>query len=44
MAKKIVFVSGCYDIIHGGHVEFFQQAKALGDYLVVCFAVSYLSS
>jgi cytidyltransferase-like protein len=35
---KKVFVSGCYDIIHGGHVEFFKQAKALGDYLIVCFA------
>lgn len=33
-----VFVSGCYDILHGGHIEFFNQAKALGDYLIVCFA------
>lgn len=31
-----VFVSGCYDVLHGGHLEFFRQAKALGDYLVVC--------
>lgn len=35
---KKVFVSGCYDIIHGGHIEFFSQAKALGDYLIVSFA------
>jgi len=35
---KKVFVSGCYDIIHGGHIEFFNQAKSLGDYLVVSFA------
>lgn len=35
---KKVFVSGCFDIIHGGHVEFFKSAKALGDYLVVSFA------
>ena len=35
---KKVFVSGCYDIIHGGHVEFFKQAKELGDYLIVSFA------
>lgn len=35
---KKVFVSGCYDIIHGGHVEFFTQARALGDYLIVSFA------
>ncbi|MDE2041139.1 MAG: adenylyltransferase/cytidyltransferase family protein [Patescibacteria group bacterium] len=33
-----VFVSGCYDIIHGGHVEFFRQARELGDHLTVCFA------
>jgi len=33
-----VFVSGCFDIIHGGHIEFFRQAKALGDYLIVSFA------
>lgn len=35
---KRVFVSGCFDILHGGHIEFFNQAKALGDYLIVCFA------
>ena len=35
---KKVLVSGCYDILHGGHIEFFTQAKSLGDYLVVCFA------
>lgn len=33
-----VFVSGCFDVLHAGHVEFFRQAKALGDYLVVDFA------
>lgn len=33
-----VFVSGCYDIIHAGHVEFFEEARALGDHLTVCFA------
>ena len=33
-----VFVSGCYDVVHGGHVEFFKQAKELGDYLIVSFA------
>ncbi len=35
---KRVFVSGCYDILHAGHVEFFTQARALGDHLTVCFA------
>jgi cytidyltransferase-like protein len=35
-----VFVSGCYDILHAGHVQFFRQARALGDHLTVCFASS----
>ncbi|HUW31462.1 MAG TPA: adenylyltransferase/cytidyltransferase family protein [Planctomycetota bacterium] len=35
---KTVFVSGCFEIIHGGHVEFFRQARGLGDRLVVCIA------
>ena len=35
---KKVFVSGCYDIIHGGHIQFFEDARALGDHLTVCFA------
>ena len=35
---KKVFISGCYDIIHAGHIQFFQEAKALGDYLIVSFA------
>jgi cytidyltransferase-like protein len=39
MKKKIkVFVSGCYDILHAGHVQFFKDAKALGNHLTVCFA------
>lgn len=33
-----VFVSGCYDILHGGHIQFFKDARALGDHLTVCFA------
>lgn len=33
-----VFVSGCYDILHGGHIQFFRDARALGDHLTVCFA------
>jgi len=36
--EKKIFVSGCYDILHAGHIEFFDQAKKLGDYLIVCFA------
>ena len=35
---KRVFVSGCYDIIHAGHLQFFREARALGDHLTVSFA------
>ena len=35
MKKKIVLVGGCFDLLHFGHITFLQQAKALGDYLVV---------
>ena len=34
---KKVFVSGTYDLLHAGHIQFFKEAKALGDYLVVSF-------
>lgn len=33
MSKK-VFVSGCYDLLHSGHVEFFRQASQYGDLYV----------
>ncbi len=32
--KKKVFVSGCYDLLHSGHVEFFKQASQYGDVYV----------
>lgn len=31
---KKVFVSGCYDLLHSGHVEFFKQASQYGDLYV----------
>jgi cytidyltransferase-like protein len=38
-SRKVgVFVSGCYDILHAGHVQFFRDAKALGTHLTVSFA------
>lgn len=33
--KKIVFTNGCFDLLHVGHVRYLQEAKALGDVLVV---------
>jgi cytidyltransferase-like protein len=37
---KKVFISGCYDILHAGHLQFFEEARSLGDYLIVSFASS----
>lgn len=34
MNSKKVFVSGCYDLLHSGHVEFFKQASQFGDLYV----------
>lgn len=33
--RKIVFTNGCFDILHVGHIRYLQEAKALGDVLVV---------
>ena len=32
---KKVWINGCFDIVHRGHIELFKYAKELGDYLVV---------
>lgn len=34
VAKKKVFVSGCYDLLHSGHVAFFKEASSYGDLYV----------
>jgi len=33
--KKVVFTNGCFDLLHAGHVKYLQQAKRLGDILVL---------
>ena len=33
--KKIVFTNGCFDILHVGHIRYLNQARKLGDILVV---------
>lgn len=38
ICMRKVFVSGTYDIIHAGHIQFFKDARALGDHLTVSFA------
>jgi D-beta-D-heptose 7-phosphate kinase / D-beta-D-heptose 1-phosphate adenosyltransferase len=33
--RRIVFTNGCFDVLHRGHVGYLNQAKRLGDVLVV---------
>lgn len=33
--KKIILCHGCFDPLHAGHIDYFKQAKTLGDILVV---------
>jgi rfaE bifunctional protein nucleotidyltransferase chain/domain len=33
--RKLVFTNGCFDLLHVGHVRYLQQARALGDALLV---------
>lgn len=32
---KIVFTNGCFDILHRGHIELLEEAKKLGDVLII---------
>jgi D-beta-D-heptose 7-phosphate kinase/D-beta-D-heptose 1-phosphate adenosyltransferase len=33
--ERVVFTNGCFDLLHPGHIRGFEQARALGDVLVV---------
>lgn len=33
--KTVVLTNGCFDLLHGGHIHLFKQAKKLGDFLMV---------
>jgi rfaE bifunctional protein nucleotidyltransferase chain/domain len=33
--KRVVFANGCFDVLHVGHVRYLNEAKALGDLLIV---------
>jgi D-beta-D-heptose 7-phosphate kinase/D-beta-D-heptose 1-phosphate adenosyltransferase len=33
--EKVVFTNGCFDILHRGHVSYLQNARGLGDFLIV---------
>jgi len=33
--RKVVFANGCFDLIHAGHVRYLENARALGDVLIL---------
>jgi D-beta-D-heptose 7-phosphate kinase/D-beta-D-heptose 1-phosphate adenosyltransferase len=33
--QKVVFTNGCFDLLHVGHVRYLQEARTLGDCLIV---------
>ena len=33
--KRVVFTNGCYDVLHPGHVRLLEQARSLGDVLIL---------
>lgn len=33
--RRVVFTNGCFDLLHPGHIETLEQARALGDVLIV---------
>lgn len=33
--QRIVFTNGCFDILHAGHIRYLQEARSLGDALVI---------
>lgn len=35
MSTPVVFTNGCFDILHRGHIDYLEQAAALGKSLVV---------
>lgn len=35
LGERIVFTNGCFDLLHAGHVRYLQEARKLGDRLIV---------
>ncbi len=33
--KRLVFTNGCFDLLHAGHVRYLEQARALGDAMII---------
>lgn len=34
-SRRIVFTNGCFDLLHPGHIRLLEEARSLGDVLVV---------
>src|ERR1700683_700221 len=34
-SRRVVFTNGCFDLLHPGHIRLLEQARSLGDALVV---------
>lgn len=34
-SKTVVFTNGCYDLLHPGHIRLLEQARSLGDALIL---------
>jgi D-beta-D-heptose 7-phosphate kinase/D-beta-D-heptose 1-phosphate adenosyltransferase len=35
LGQRVAFTNGCFDLLHAGHVQYLQEARAQGDLLVV---------
>jgi len=35
LGRRVVFTNGCFDLIHPGHIRYLQEARRLGDALIV---------
>ncbi len=33
--RRLVFTNGCFDLLHVGHLRYLEEARLLGDYLIV---------
>jgi len=33
--RRLVFTNGCFDLLHPGHIDYLERARALGDTLII---------
>lgn len=36
---KIILAAGCFDVLHAGHVRHLQEARSMGDFLIVALTL-----